>query len=49
MTVKDIASAEHYCWGNGSEGWHLLQRDDLSIIEERVPPGDREQRHFHNL
>ena len=48
MTVTDISTGEHYQWGNGSEGWHLLKREDLSVIEERVPPGDKEQRHFHN-
>jgi mannose-6-phosphate isomerase-like protein (cupin superfamily) len=49
MAVTDISTGEHYRWGNASEGWHLLKRDDLSVIEERVPPGDREQRHYHNL
>lgn len=48
MTVKDISTGEHYRWGNGSEGWHLLKREDLSVIEERVPPGDRERQHYHN-
>ena len=48
MNVKDISACEHYLWGNGSEGWHLLKREDLSVIEERVPPGDNEQRHFHS-
>lgn len=44
----DTFKAEHYVWGNGCDGWHLLQRDDLSIIQERVPPGEQEQRHYHN-
>lgn len=48
MKVTDTSSSEHYRWGKGSEGWHLLKRDDLSVIQERVPPGDQEQRHFHN-
>lgn len=43
----DIASAEHYRWGEGSDGWHLLKRDDLSVIRERVPPGDSEVLHRH--
>jgi mannose-6-phosphate isomerase-like protein (cupin superfamily) len=43
----DIGSAEHYCWGEGSDGWHLLKRDDLSVIRERVPPGGAETRHRH--
>jgi mannose-6-phosphate isomerase-like protein (cupin superfamily) len=46
--VVDIRSGERYQWGAGSEGWHLLKRSDLSVIQERVPPGDRERRHFHS-
>jgi len=43
-----IASAEHYTWGDGCDGWHLLQDPSLSVIQERVPPGAGEVRHFHN-
>jgi mannose-6-phosphate isomerase-like protein (cupin superfamily) len=43
----DRSSAKHYRWGAASEGWHLLERDDLSVIQERVPPGDQEHRHRH--
>ena len=42
-----IGNARHYLWGNGCDGWHLLDRDDLSVIEERVPPGAAEDRHRH--
>ena len=42
-----IDTAEHYRWGGTSDGWHLLRRDDLSVIRERVPPGDAEVRHRH--
>lgn len=40
-------SAEHYQWGTGCDGWHLLAGDDLSVIEERMPPGTSELRHRH--
>jgi len=43
----DIRSARHYRWGAASDGWHLLEGEDLSVIQERVPPGDRERRHRH--
>jgi len=43
----DIGSARHYRWGAASEGWHLLERADLSVIQERVPPGAAERRHRH--
>ena len=48
LQVVDVTSGERYQWGSGSEGWHLLNRPELSVIQERVPPGDRERRHFHS-
>jgi mannose-6-phosphate isomerase-like protein (cupin superfamily) len=45
--VVDAARAERYTWGSGCEGWHLVQRDDLSVIQERAPPGSAEVRHRH--
>lgn len=45
MISKD--SAEHYLWGNGCDGWHLVKRSDLSIIHERMPPGTSEVWHYH--
>jgi mannose-6-phosphate isomerase-like protein (cupin superfamily) len=47
MRAMDISSARHYRWGAASDGWHLLERAELSVIQERVPPGDAEQRHRH--
>ena len=41
------ATAEHYRWGEVCDGWHLVRSESLSVIEERMPPGAREQRHFH--
>ncbi|MGC2160676.1 MAG: cupin domain-containing protein [Silvibacterium sp.] len=40
-------NAEHYVWGGVCDGWHLLRSEGLSVIEERMPPGAQEQRHFH--
>jgi mannose-6-phosphate isomerase-like protein (cupin superfamily) len=37
----------HYAWGGVCDGWHLLRGEDLSVIEESMPPGSEEQRHFH--
>ena len=34
-------------WGGGCDGWHLVKTDELSVIEERMPPGTAEQRHKH--
>jgi len=41
-------NAEHYVWGGVCDGWHLLRTEGLSVIEERMPPGAQEQRHFHS-
>jgi mannose-6-phosphate isomerase-like protein (cupin superfamily) len=48
LQVVDITSCERYQWDSASEGWHLLNRPELSVIQEHVPPGDRERRHFHS-
>lgn len=40
-------SAEHYIWGEACDGWHLLKRDDMSVIQERVPAGGTEVMHYH--
>lgn len=41
------ATADHYIWGNVCDGWHLVRGENLSIIEERMPAGTEEQRHWH--
>jgi mannose-6-phosphate isomerase-like protein (cupin superfamily) len=41
------SNAEHYLWGVNCDGWHLLKRDDLSIIQEYVPRGSKETMHYH--
>lgn len=43
----DTTTAEHYNWGAGCDGWVLLRGDDLAIIEERMPAGTSEVRHWH--
>jgi quercetin dioxygenase-like cupin family protein len=47
MNVIDRKTARHYPWGDGCGGWHLLEGGELSVIEERMPPGRVEQRHHH--
>jgi len=46
--VKNVDTAEHYRWGQACDGWHLLQRSDLSVIQERIPPGAGEISHYHD-
>jgi mannose-6-phosphate isomerase-like protein (cupin superfamily) len=44
----DARDENHYQWGHVCDGWHLLRSEELSVIEERMPPGSQEQRHFHH-
>ena len=37
--VVDITSSERYQWGLASEGWHLLNRPELSVIKNACPRG----------
>jgi mannose-6-phosphate isomerase-like protein (cupin superfamily) len=40
-------NAEYYLWGAASDAWHLLKSRMLSVIEERMPLGSSELRHYH--
>ena len=40
-------TAPHYVWGDACDGWHLLRAAGLSVIEERMPAGTSEVRHWH--
>jgi mannose-6-phosphate isomerase-like protein (cupin superfamily) len=52
MRVISTSTAEHYTWPSAigpdeCDGWHLHRSENLSIIEERMPPGAAEKRHLH--
>jgi mannose-6-phosphate isomerase-like protein (cupin superfamily) len=47
LSVICSKSAEHYIWGDSCDGWHLVKSENLSVIQERVPSGCSEVRHFH--
>jgi len=47
MPIVNRQTADHYIWGDACDGWRLLSRDDLTVIEERIPPGRGEVPHFH--
>jgi len=40
-------NAQHYRWGDDCDGWHLVKDEQLSVIEEFMPPGSAEIRHHH--
>lgn len=42
-----VENADHYRWGEQCDGWHLVRAAGMSVIEERMPPGTVEVRHWH--
>ena len=34
-------------WGEQCDGWHLVRATNVSVIQERMPPGTSEVRHRH--
>jgi len=48
MHPTNTQNAEHYLWGEGCDGWHLVKHEEISVIQERVPPGVAEVRHLHH-
>ncbi|HLG58461.1 MAG TPA: cupin domain-containing protein [Vicinamibacterales bacterium] len=47
VKIRNRKTAEHYQWGEACDGWRLLDGLDLAVIQERIPPGAGEVRHFH--
>jgi mannose-6-phosphate isomerase-like protein (cupin superfamily) len=43
----NAAAAEHYKWGDKCDGWHLVNDENLGVIEEQMPPGTAEVLHYH--
>ncbi len=48
MEAVSVKNAEHYVWGDGCDGWHLLKLSGVSVIQEKAPAGKSEIRHRHN-
>lgn len=40
-------NAEHYRWGHDCDAWHLVKDPAFTVIEEMMPPGAAEVRHYH--
>jgi len=47
VSVISPDNAEHYFWGDSCDGWHLVREPSLGVIEEQMPPGTSEVRHYH--
>ncbi|KMV66912.1 cupin, partial [bacteria symbiont BFo2 of Frankliniella occidentalis] len=36
-------------WGDRCDGWYLVNRQNMLIIHEKMPPKTSEKRHFHSI
>ena len=45
--VSKHNSLHHYKWGNDCDGWVLLDKDELSVKQERMPAQTSEALHYH--
>ncbi|MBS0289531.1 MAG: cupin domain-containing protein [Proteobacteria bacterium] len=43
----DLNNIKPLEWGNDCKAWFLLDRENLCIIHETMPPDSTEQLHFH--
>ncbi|MCT2407335.1 cupin domain-containing protein [Chryseobacterium antibioticum] len=46
--IQSKDNSKHYIWGNGCDSWILNDSGNLSIKQEKMPPGTAEKLHFHN-
>jgi mannose-6-phosphate isomerase-like protein (cupin superfamily) len=46
--LTNTKNAKHYSWGDGCDGWYLLESPEMTIIQERMPPGAAEKMHRHS-
>lgn len=45
--IVSKSNSEHYRWGDNCDGWHLVKLPTFSVIQEKVPCGCKEVRHYH--
>lgn len=45
--VSKQESLKHYQWGEGCDGWNLVDEPSLSVKQERMPAGTAEALHYH--
>ncbi|MBD0288022.1 MAG: cupin domain-containing protein, partial [Flavisolibacter sp.] len=45
--VSKYLPLKHYKWRRLCDGWNLVDEADLSIKQERMPPGTAEEKHYH--
>ena len=47
MKTIDKQTALHYQWGDNCDSWVLVDTKGLSVKQERLPSGAKEQLHYH--
>jgi mannose-6-phosphate isomerase-like protein (cupin superfamily) len=51
--MSPVVSAQrplnHYVWGEGCDGWALVDKPELSVKQERMPPHTAEAKHYHRV
>jgi mannose-6-phosphate isomerase-like protein (cupin superfamily) len=45
--ITNKNKAAHYTWGQNCDSWVLADTQGLSVKQEQMPPGAKEQLHFH--
>jgi len=45
--VRSIKNATHFNWGNKCDGWWLKEDSNFTVIEEHMPLGTSEKKHYH--
>src|SRR5262245_14070394 len=45
--VVDRTVAKHFNWAGNCDGWPYVATSQLSVIEERMPPGTTDVLHHH--
>lgn len=48
-TVSKYEPLKHYHWGDGCDGWVLVDTEQLSVKQERMPDGAEEILHYHEF
>ena len=45
--MADKTNADSYTWGSNCQTWLLVDRQDMTVAQERMPPHTSEKRHQH--
>lgn len=45
--IDKNSALNQYYWGDNCIGWNFIDRDDLSVKQELMPPGTKEELHYH--